>query len=67
MKEIKENGEKGEKEKKESDLLSLHFSIFFPLSPYMFFIISLHEQKQIKKYFKEISKTEGNGNWRYSG
>ena len=38
MKEIKENGEKGEKEKKESDLLSLHFSIFFPLSPYMFFI-----------------------------
>ncbi|OGW06784.1 MAG: hypothetical protein A2889_03240 [Nitrospinae bacterium RIFCSPLOWO2_01_FULL_39_10] len=42
-KKIKENGEKGEKEKKESDLLSLHFSIFFPLSPYMFFIISLHE------------------------
>jgi len=39
-KKIKENGEKGEKEKKESDLLSLHFSIFFPLSPYMFFIIS---------------------------
>jgi len=34
---IKENGEKGEREKK-SDLLSLHLSIFFPLSPYnMFF------------------------------
>jgi len=40
MKKIKENGEKGEKEKKENIVFYPHFSIFFSLSPYMFFIIS---------------------------
>jgi len=39
-KKIKENGEKGEKEKKENIVFYPHFSIFFSLSPYMFFIIS---------------------------